>query len=62
MLHNHLRNFTSHELGIDLHAPDKADNGSDGVYQLGAGVEIRSDHVGRFGNATDTVTLGESPH
>ena len=62
MLHNHLRNFTSHELLIDLDSTDKADNGSDGINQLGAGVEIRSDHVGRFGNAADTVTLGESPH
>ena len=26
-----------------------------------AGVEIRSDHVGGFRNAADTVTLGESP-
>ena len=62
MLHNHLRNFTSHELGIDLHASDKADNGTDGVNQLGAGIEIRSDHVGRFRDTGDTVALGESPH
>jgi hypothetical protein len=61
VLHNHLRNFTSHELGIDLHAPDQADDGSDGVNQLGAGVEVGSDHVGGFRNAADTVTLGESP-
>ena len=62
MLHNHLRNFTSHELGIDLHASDKADNGTDGVNQLGAGIEIRSDHVGSFRNSTDTVALGKCPH
>lgn len=61
MLHNHLRNFTSHELGIDLHAPDQTDDGSDGVNQLGAGVKIRGDHVGGFCNTADTVTLGESP-
>ncbi len=41
--------------------PDQADDGSDGVNQLGAGVEIRGDHVGGFRNAADTVTLGESP-
>lgn len=61
MLHNHLRNFTSHELGIDLHASDKADNGTDGVNQLGAGIEIRSDHIGSFRNSTDTVALGKCP-
>jgi len=62
MLHNHLRNFTSHELGIYLHATDKADYGTDSVNQLGAGVKIACDHIGRFGDTADTVTLGESPH
>lgn len=42
--------------------PDKADNGADGVNQLGSGIEIRSDHVGRFRDTGDTVALGESPH
>lgn len=61
MLHNHLRNFTSHELGIDLNASDKADHGAYRINQLGSRIKIGSDHVGGFRDATDTVTLGESP-
>ena len=61
MLHNHLRNFTSHKLGIDLHASDKADHGSDGINQFGSRIEIGSDHVGGFSDTADTITLGESP-
>ena len=31
MLHNHLRNFTSHKLAIDFYASDKTDYRADGV-------------------------------
>ena len=57
MLHNHLRNFTSHELAIDFHASDKTDYRADGVDQLGRRVEIRRDHLRSLLNAGHAVAL-----
>ena len=57
MLHNHLRNFTSHELAIDFHASDKTDHRADGVDYFRAGVEIRTHHRGGFVNTCQTVSL-----
>ncbi len=59
MLHNHLRNFTSHELAIDFHAADKTDHRADGVDELRARVKITGDHRGGFRDARDTVSLCE---
>ena len=59
MLHNHLRNFTSHKLAIDFHASDKPDDRADGVYQFRAGVEIGTHHRGGFVDARDAVSLRE---
>ena len=60
MLHNHLRNFTSHELAIDLHAADQSDDRADSVYQLRRGVEIARYHTRGLVDARKTVTLRES--
>ena len=60
MLHNHLRNFTSHELAIDFHATDKSDHRADGVNQLSARIEIACHHRGGFRDTCDTVSLRES--
>lgn len=59
MLHNHLRNFTSHELAIDLHAADESDHCADGVDEFRAWVEIRGDHGGGFVDACQSVALCE---
>lgn len=59
MLHNHLRNFTSHELPVHFHAPDKPDYRADGVDEFRAGVEIRTHHRGGFVDACDAVSLRE---
>lgn len=47
------------ELPVHFYAAYQADNGSDCVYQFRSRVEITGDHVGSFGNTTDTVTLCE---
>ena len=60
MLHNHLRNFTSHKLAVHFYAPDKPDDCTDGVYQFSSGVEIRTHHRGGFVDARDAVSLRES--
>lgn len=57
MLHNHLRNFTSHELVVDLDAADQAHDGADGVDKFGAGVEIARHHIGGILDARQTVAL-----
>ena len=59
MLHNHLRNFTSHEFSVHFHAPDKPDDRADGVYQFRTGVEIGTHHRGGFVDARDAVSLRE---
>ena len=59
MLHNHLRNFTSHEFTVHFHAPDKPDYRADGVDEFRAGVEIRTHHRGGFVDARDAVSLRE---
>lgn len=60
MLHNHLRNFTSHELPVHLDAPDKAHHRADGVDEFRRRVEIRCHHAGGFGDARHAVALSES--
>ncbi len=45
------------ELVINFDSPNQADNGSDGVNQFCAGIEIRCYHIGSFGNTPDTVAL-----
>ena len=60
MLHNHLRNFTSHKLAIDFYASDKTDHCADGIDKFRAGVEIRTHHRGGFVDACQTVSLCES--
>ena len=57
MLHNHLRNFTSHEFSVHFHATDKPDYRADGVDQLGRRVEIRRDHLRSLLNAGHAVAL-----
>ena len=57
MLHNHLRNFTSHKFIVDLDAPDKADHGPHGVHELRAGVEIAGYHVGSLRDTGNAVAL-----
>ena len=57
MLHNHLRNFTSHELAIYLDAPDKPDDSADGVDEFRAGVKIAGHKVGSLIDARHAVAL-----
>lgn len=57
MLHNHLRNFTSHELAIDLHAADQTHDRADGVYQLRRGVEIARYHTRGLVDTRKAVAL-----
>ena len=59
MLHNHLRNFTSHKLVIDLDPPDKADHSPNRVDELRSGIEVAGYHVGSLRNAGDAVALRE---
>ena len=57
MLHNHLRNFTSHKLAIDFYASDKTDHRTNGIDKFRTGVEIRTHHRGGFVDACQTVSL-----
>ena len=57
MLHNHLRNFTSHKLAIDFYASDKTDHRTNGLDKFRTGVEIRTHHRGGFVDACQTVSL-----
>ena len=59
MLHNHLRNFTSHKLAIDFYASDKTDHRTNGIDKFRTGVEIRTHHRGGFVDARDAVSLRE---
>ena len=59
MLHNHLRNFTSHEFSVHLYASDKPDYRTDGVDQLSARVKITGHHRGGFRDTCDAVSLRE---
>lgn len=58
MLHNHLRNFTSHELAIDLDTADKTDDSTDGIDQFCGGIEIRGHHGCRLVDTRQTVSGG----
>lgn len=57
MLHNHLRNFTSHELRIDFDSTDQPHNRADRINEFGRGIEIGGYHIGGFGNPPDTIAL-----
>ena len=59
MLHNHLRNFTSHKFLVDFDSPDQADYGSDGVDEFCGRVEITRHHVGGLVDTRQTVALGK---
>lgn len=56
MLHNHLRNFTSHKLAIDFYASDKTDHRADGIDKFRAGVKIRTHHRGGLVDTRHAVT------
>ena len=60
MLHNHLRNFTSHKLVIYLYPANQPADRTDGVHEFRAGVEVAGYHVGSLRNAGDAVALRES--
>ena len=57
MLHNHLRNFTSHELLIYLDSANEADYSTDCINQFCAGIEISRYELCRFGNTGLSVSL-----
>ena len=59
MLHNHLRNFTSHELVVHLDSPDKPHDRTDGVDEFRGWVEIARHHVGGLVDARQAVALGK---
>ena len=59
MLHNHLRNFTSHELAIHLYSSDKTHDRTDGVDEFRGRVEIGSHHVGGLVDPRQAVALGK---
>lgn len=60
MLHNHLRNFTSHELAVHLDTADQSHDRADSVDQLRRGVEIARHHTRGFVDTRKTVALRES--
>ena len=62
MLHNHLRNFTSHELPVHFHPADQADHRTDGVNQFRPRLKIRGDHLRGFGDARLPVSLRHCAH
>ena len=57
MLHNHLRNFTSHELAIDLDASYESHYRADGIDELCRRVEIRGHKIGCLRDARHAVAL-----
>lgn len=57
MLHNHLRNFTSHKLVIDFYPANQAADCPDCVHEFRSGVEVTGYHTGGFGDARLPVTL-----
>ena len=59
MLHNHLRNFTSHEFSVHFYASDKTDYSTDGVNQFHSRIEIGTHHRGGFVDARHAVSLRE---
>ena len=59
MLNNHLRNFTSHELGVDLYPSDETDDRTDGVDEFRGRVEITRHHVGGLVDTRQAVALGK---
>ena len=59
MLHNHLRNFTSHELPVHFHAADESHHRTDGVDEFRGWVEIGCHQTCRLGDARHAVALCE---
>ena len=57
MLHNHLRNFTSHKFVIHFYPANQAADRPDCVHQFCSGVEIPCDKVRGFGDARLPVAL-----
>lgn len=57
MLHNHLRNFTSHELLIYLDSANEADYSTDCINQFCAGIKISGHELCRFGDTCLPVSL-----
>ena len=57
MLHNHLRNFTSHELLIYLDSANEADYSTDCINQFCAGIKISGHELCRFGDTRLPVSL-----
>ena len=57
MLHNHLRNFTSHKLVIYLYPANQTADRTDGVHEFRAGVEVAGNHIRGFGDARLPVAL-----
>lgn len=57
MLHNHLRNFTSHKFVIYFHPADQSANSSHRVHQLRPRIKIRGNHVRCLRDARLSVTL-----
>lgn len=60
MLHNHLRNFTSHELLVDLYSTDQSYNGTYRVDQLCERFEVARNHLCSFRDTRRAVALSES--
>lgn len=60
MLHNHLRNFTSHKLVIYFYPANQAADRPNRVDELRSGIEVAGYHVGSLRNAGDAVALRES--
>lgn len=60
MLHNHLRNFTSHELLVHFYAADQSHDGPYGIDQLGQRIEIGRHHRSGLHDAGSAVALRQT--
>ena len=59
MLHNHLRNFTSHELVVHFNASNQTYYGTDGIDKLCAWIKIACYHLCGFIDTCHAVALGK---
>ena len=57
MLHNHLRNFTSHELVIDFNTSNQTYHSTNGIDKLCAWVKIACYHLCGFIDTRHAVAL-----
>ena len=55
MLHNHLRNFTSHEFAVDFYGSDQPHDGPDCVNQLHGRFEVAVYHLRSLTDARRAV-------